>query len=266
MMKNLLPFPLLTGLLFCSCYQGERVSLTIDFSQAHTWKYMFGVDITGKASATDSARDFSSSIRTYLTGERTPHDAGAVRFKTGQTMIKSNFMSETERTHLERQCEDIVLYFSPREGALLPVDTTTTPLFNFGGWDLFRSFARVLPVLPESPMSVGNSWERERTIPIETSAGNALGYLFQSFILDSVTMVDSSRIAALSWQFTYRIQPDSIGVLDSLPLRGSGSGHAMIDLTNRRMVKAHAFFEVPDKKGAPTSASWQETAHVELVN
>lgn len=253
-------------LLLSSCHRSEKVALSIDFSRAPAWKYVFAIDISGHIKTRDSSRAFSSSLRTYISGENTPHDQGAVRFKTGQAIIKSDYLSDQERTHLEKQCENIVLFFSPKEGALLTIDTAVPPVFNFGGWDLFRSFARVLPVLPESPISVGGTWERERTIPLETSAGNAIGWLYQSFQLDSVFTIDSSRCAALSWQFTYRVQPDSGGILDSLPLRGSGYGRATIDLTKKQMRAAHAFFEVPERDNAAIKASWQETVHVELVD
>jgi hypothetical protein len=249
-----------------SCYRNECVSLGIDFSQAHHWRYLFAVDITGNLRSAESSREFSSTLRTYLEGENAPHDQGAVRFRTGQTMIKSNYLSEPEVKHLEKQCENIVLFFSPKEGAIQTVDTALPPLFNFGGWDLFRSFARVLPVLPESPVAIGSSWERERTIPIETSAGNAEGWLYQSFTLDSVFTRDSSRCAAISWQFTYRVEPDTGGALDSLPLKGSGNGSATLDLVRKRMITAHAFFEVPEKKNTGIAAAWQETVHIELVN
>ncbi|MBN1128056.1 MAG: hypothetical protein JXA71_03675 [Chitinispirillaceae bacterium] len=252
--------------LAASCYRSERVTLAIDFSQAHTWRYLFGVDISGSTRSGKSSRTFSSSLRTYLAGEQAPHDKHAVRFKTAQAMIQSDFLDDPERRHLERQCENVVLFFSPREGAMFAIDTALPPLFTFGGWDLFRSFSRVIPVLPESPVTVGSSWERERTVPIETSAGNALGNLYQSFILDSVYMRDSSRCAAISWQFTYRIQPDSSGILDSLPLRGSGNGTATVDLSHKRLVTAHAFFSVPEKSGQGVTTSWQEAVHVELIN
>jgi hypothetical protein len=266
-MKHLLFFSAaLCCLTAASCYRSERVTLSIDFSQAPAWRYLFGVDISGNARSVDSSREFSSSLRTYLTGEHSPHDKNAVRFTTGQTMIQSDFLDDPERTHLERQCENVVLFFSPREGVVHTADTAIPPLFNFGGWDLFRSFARVIPVLPESPVTVGSSWERERTVSIETSAGNAQGLLYQSFTLDSIFMHDSSRCAGISWQFTYRIQPDSGGVLDSLPLSGSGNGSATIDLSHKRLAVAHAFFRVPEKTGTGATAAWQETVHVELVN
>ena len=255
--------------VFFACHRTQQVTLALDFSQAHTWRYMFGVDITGTVQAPDSSRNFSTSLRTYLTGEHVPHDVGAVRFRTSQTLITANFLSEQDRLHLERQFENQVLYLSPKDGAVDAVDTALPALVNIGGWDLFRSFARVLPVLPEGPQRVGATWDRERTIPLETSKGNAMGWLYQSFTLDSVVRDDSVRCAYVSWRFSYRIEPpkiDSASALDTLPLQGSGTGTTLIDVTNKRMLKAHAFFEVPPLPSARVKASWRESVHFELVN
>jgi hypothetical protein len=263
---------ILVALICClcifTCQKTESVTLAVDFSRAATWRYLFGVDITGAVRSIDSTRAFSSSLRTYLSGEPSPHDVGAVRFKTSQTLLTSNFMAEQERTDLERRLENTVLYFSPREGAVEAVDTALPPIVTVGGWDLFRCFARVLPVLPGAKVRAGAVWDRERTFPVETSVGNATGWLYQSFRLDSIIEVDSMRCAWMSWRFSYRIEPeknDSGAALDALPLRGTGKGSALIDITGRRMIRADAFFEVPAQPQAPLQASWQESVHIELV-
>jgi hypothetical protein len=269
MVHRLLSITLGCCLVFIACHQTRQVSLDLDFSQAPTWRYLFAVDIAGTVKSPDSTRDFSTSLRTYLTGEHAPHDAGAVRFKTSHALITANFLSDEERANLQRQCENQILYLSPKEGAVEAVDTALPALVNIGGWDLFRSFARVLPVLPETPQRVGATWDRERTFPLETSKGNAVGWLYQSFTLDSVVSADSSRSAWVSWRFSYRIEPpkmDSASFLDTLPLQGSGTGVTQIDLTHKRLVKAHAIFEVPAVAKARLKASWRETAHIELVN
>jgi hypothetical protein len=249
-----------------SCHRSESVSLSIDFSQASTWRYMFGVDITGTIKTPDSSRRFSSGLRTYLSGEGSPHDKGAVRFRTGRSMITSTVLDEQERAHLERTFENQEFYLSPKEGAYRAMDTALPPLINIGGWDLFRSFARVLPVLPESRVRPGGSWDRERTFQIETSKGNGIGWLYQYFTLDSLAAADSSHCAAVSWRFSYRIQPDPATLIDSLPLEGSGTGNALIDIVRKRIIKANAFFDVPARSNARVAVSWQETVHLELVN
>jgi hypothetical protein len=252
-----------------ACNRTQEVSLSLDFSKAHTWRYLFAVDIKGAMQSPDSTREFSTSLRTYLTGEHPAHDSGAVRLRTGSAIITADFLADAEKRHLEKLCENQILYLSPREGTIEAVDTALPALVNVGGWDLFRSFARVLPVLPDRPQRVGATWDRERTIPLETSKGDATGWLYQSFTLDSVSGTDSSRSAWVSWRFTYKIDPpkhDTATFLDTLPLQGSGIGGTQIDLAHRRMVKAHAEFDVPPPQKGRIKASWRETVHVELAN
>lgn len=267
------PISLLFCLVFLACQQTERISLAVDFSKAAQWRYMLGIDITGNLQAGDSSHDFSSSLRTYLNGEVSARDSNSVHFKTSQTIITSNFLDEQERVNLTRQLENNTLYFSSKDGAFDAADTSVQPLINVGGWNLFRSFARVVPLLPENPVHVGSTWDRERTFPLETDHGDAVGWLYQSFTLDSIATNDSSRCAFISWTFSYRIQPDksdTATMLDSLPLKGSGNGGALIDCTRKVLIKADAFFDIPPVTALPSSAelkaSWRESVHLEMVN
>lgn len=260
-------------LVFPACQRTERITLAIDFSKASQWRYMLGIDITGNLQAGDSSHDFSSSLRTYLTGEVSPHDSNSIHFKTSQTIITSNFLNEQDRLNLTRQLENNTLYFSSRDGAFDAADTSVQPFINIGGWNLFRSFARVVPLLPENTVHVGSTWDRERTFPLETDHGDAVGWLYQSFTLDSIDQVDSLRCAFISWTFSYRIQPDKSDtstMLDSLPLKGSGNGGALIDCTSKVLIKANALFDVPPVTALPSSAelkaSWRESVHLEMVN
>jgi hypothetical protein len=253
-------------IVFVSCHRSGSYNLSLDFSQAASWRYMFGIDITGTIATADSSRTFSSGLRTYLSGEGPQENSTTVRFRIDRPMITSSVIDEQEKSHLERTFENRELFLSPKEGAYSTADTALPEIMNIGGWDLFRSFARVLPVLPESRVRVGASWDRERIFPIETSKGNGTGSLYQFFTLDSLADADSSRCAAISWRFTYRIQPDQATVMDSLPLQGSGTGNALIDIVRKRIIKANAFFDVPARSGARMAVSWQETVHLELVN
>lgn len=260
-------------LVFIACQRTERITLAIDFSRAPLWHYMLGIDITGNLKAGDSSRDYTSSLRTYLRGGLSPCDSNAVHFKTSQTIITSNFLNGQDRVNLTRQLENNTLYFSSRDGAFDATDTSLQPLVNVGGWNLFRSFARVVPLLPENPVHVGSTWDRERTFPLETDHGNAVGWLYQSFTLDSISKAGSKRFAFISWSFSYRIQPeksDTATMLDTLPLKGSGSGAAVIDCTSKVLIKANSVFDVPPvaslPSSAPVKASWQESVHLELVN
>lgn len=267
--NSVITLSLACSMVLLSCQHTERVTLAVDFSQAAHWHYLLGVDINGALRAGDSSRDFSTSLRTYLKGGLLTHDSTAVLFKTGQTVITSNFLSDQDRGNLTRQIDNATLDFSPRDGAFETTDPSLKPFVNVGGWNLLRSFARVMPALPGSPVRVGSTWDRERTFPLETDHGNATGWLYQSFTLDSISAVDSQRCAFLSWRFSYRIQPDksdAATMLDTLPLKGSGNGSALIGLGSKTLLKAHAAFEVPAEPKSPVKASWQESVHLELVN
>lgn len=253
-------------LLLAGCVRKERVALAIDFSQAFQWNYSFAIDVSGNVASGGSSRSFTNSLRTTLAGEQSPHDRGAVKFKTGPTEVRSDFLDEHERADLERRCCNLVLFFSPREGAVEPVDTARLPDISLGGWNVLRSFIRIVPVLPESPQAVGSSWERERSFPVETSLGSGRGWLYQAFTFDSITARDSSRCASITWRFSYRVQPDSPGHLDSMPLAGAGRGSALLDLKGKRLLSADAVFAVPPRKGASQEIAWRETVHLELVS
>jgi len=276
MINRCLWLSLVCGCLLLGCHRSERVTLSIDFAKADTWRYLLGVDINGTVKTGAEDRSYSSSLRTYLTAGRTgvtANDSNSIHFKTSETVITASFMDEQDRKNLARELENNTLYFSAKNGTFNAADTSLKPHVNIGGWNLFRSFARVVPVLPESPVRVGATWDRERTFPLETDHGNATGWLYQSFTLDSVAHLDSLRCAFISWSFSYRIQPDKTDtatMLDSLPLKGAGNGTAVLDLESKVLIKANALFDVPAAAAAlpsaPLKASWQESVHLELVN
>jgi len=261
------PALLSIALLFTfSCQKSGRIYLEIDFDSAKTWRYLLGVDIKGKIVSDSVPQIFNSSLRTFLQSGLSPENRKVITFKAEQTRINSDFLVEQEIRNLEQQFDNVSLLFSPRDGSLDLTDTTDVPVINIGGWDLFRSFAKVLPVFPESPVAPGDKWDRDRQFPIETSHGDAVGHLYQSFIFDSI-YTSQSRFAAVSWIFSYRIElidPDTAGMLDNFPLAGKGRGRVLLDLDARRINTAHAEFEVPmadEFKGM----SWSEIVHMEYI-
>jgi len=266
-MTGFKPVLLVITLLFAiSCQKSERIFLDIDFENAKSWHYLLGVDIKGKVTPDSIPQLFSSSLRTYLQGGISPGNKKVITLKTEQTRINSDFLVEQEIRNLEQQFDNVSLLFSPKDGALNLIDTTDMPVVNIGGWDLFRSFAKVLPVFPEAPVGPGDKWDRDRQFPIQTNHGDAIGHLYQSFIFDSVYQ-STSRFAAVSWKFSYRIElinPDTSGTLDNLPQAGRGTGRVLLDLTSKRISSAHAEFDVPITDDYP-GMSWKEVVHMEII-
>ena len=258
---------LMTGVL--SCNKTGRIELAVDFSSASSWKYLLGVDIKGTASSADSSQTFTSSARVCLEGKAVAHDKGAVHFRVKDTRVASDFLSDQELENLKCRFEGMDLSFSPNEGAVYFPDTTAVPVINIGGWDLFRSFAKVIPVLPGSKVAPGATWDRERRFPIETTEGSATGHLYQSFTFDSIiTNGKSPDLAAISWLFSYNIelQPvDSGTVLETMPKSGNGRGDAQIDLVNKRLYKANAYFEAAPEEKSAIKMGWSESVHLEFI-
>ena len=229
-----------------------------------------GVDIKGTVVVGDSMQNFSSGLRTYLKGRIAAHVSNTVTFSTEEARVTSDFLNDQECYNLEHQFNQVTLSFAPKEGALYLTDTIPVPVISIGGWDLFRNFARVLPILPEHQVQEGEKWDRERQFPVETSHGSAIGHLYQSFTFDSLVTPDSASLyAAVSWLFSYRIEPvepDSSGALKKLPLEGNGTGVAQIDLNKKRLKMAHAVFEASSKRGTSAPViGWNETIHLEYL-
>jgi hypothetical protein len=255
---------ILLSIFLLSCRNGEKVILRLALPSAHEWNYLFSVDIKSSIGKDSSISCFNSSLRTYLRSNSLERN-GIVNFRLYAPRITSNFLSEQEKYNLERQFEKLVLTLRTKEGAVDTRDTVDLPVIMVGEWDLFRSFLKVLPALPERPVRAGERWERERQFPLETNHGKAIGHLYQLFTLDSISSDNMVKKAYLSWRFKYQIEPlstDSI-FLEKLPLNGNGKGRAVFDLNNKTIEIAHAFFSTQSESFS--DITWMETVHLEMI-
>lgn len=265
--RRLTLFIALISVVLSSC-QKSGVHLGIDFSKSPSWRYLLGVDINGSVVMKDSLQQFSSSLRTFLQGQPSERK-NVVKFTVGGSRITSNFLSEPERMNLENQFEKLSLFFSPQDGAISAPDSQVIPVIDVQGWDLYRNFAKVLPVLPGKAVQQGDKWDRERQFPVNSNHGDAIGHLYQSFVMDSVKLLDNERhYAYISWLFSYQIEPtqkDSLANLDAFPLNGNGTGTAVLNLKRGVIESAHAEFEVPCDMKKGQKISWREAIHLELI-
>jgi hypothetical protein len=172
-----------------------RIYLEIDFDSAKTWRYLLGVDIKGKIVSDSVPQIFNSSLRTFLQSGLSPENRKVITFKAEQTRINSDFLVEQEIRNLEQQFDNVSLLFSPRDGSLDLTDTTDVPVINIGGWDLSGVLLKFF-CISGGPVAPGDKWDRDRQFPIETSHGDAVGHLYQSFIFDSI-YTSQSRFAAV---------------------------------------------------------------------
>jgi hypothetical protein len=252
---------------FCSC-QRDGIHLVIDSSKSASWRYLLGVDISGKNTGSDSAKRFSSSLRTFLQGQNAP-SSDKIKFTVTGTRITTNFLGEAQRINLENQFEKMSLAFSPLEGSLSAPDSQLVPIIDVQGWDLFKNFVKVFPVFPQRTVRQGDTWERERTFPVESNHGDATGHLYQFFSLDSVKLLDNERhFAYISWRFSYQVETlekNAFSELPMFPLQGDGTAEAVLNLNQGVIESAHAEFETAKDKKEQSQINWHEAIHIELV-
>lgn len=102
--------------------------------------------------------------------------------------------------------------------------------------DLIKLFLKAQPVLPGSPVAIGETWERPVTIP---SAGSTVT-VYKSFTLDDVMLHDGAQIAKITMNLKYKEIADSTSNL-RMESRGFivGSGAVFFDITHGLVTSAN---------------------------
>jgi hypothetical protein len=251
-----------------SCSMRKQVSIQIDFSSTARWKYLMDVAVNGSFMHGDTAENFSNTARCDLIGSPVSDTHSSLRFSIANVAIASNVIDSAEILNLTRQFEGVAMVYSGSGGELVPLDTANLPVVHIGGWDLYHTMARIVPALPQRPVAVGNSWEREKQIPLNSSLGKGVGHLYQSFKLDSISNESHGAVMAfVSWKFSYRVeftQNDSSGLANDIPLLGSGTGHAIFNISGKYLEEAQIAFSVPRNKQSRVTMEWSEQASMRL--
>jgi hypothetical protein len=232
-----------------ACSDPDRVSLTVDFAARPEWKYDCSVRLGGRVSLGDSATAFTQTLTCTLAGTSVAADPSVLYISATGVAIGSPAFDEEEIAYMTGLLEDTRVSFSLKEGLRDEGDTTLMRFARAGQWDLYRHFAKLLPILPQRPVSPGFTWERQKQIPLFTNQGDAVGHLYRSFRFDSLGMSDhDTRLAYLSWEFMYLIDAhgvDTASLIDDLPHKGSGTGAAVLDIDRKMLLEASARFAMP---------------------
>ncbi len=256
--------------LLSECGNGRDVRLSLDFSKRAEWRYALRADISGIIVSTDTQRAFASSAQCTLSGKADARNPNLLHANVAWVSVSSNILGDAELKNLEEQAKGVRLSWALAEGVIIPEDSITVPQVRIGEWDLYKDLAKTLPALPKVRMRVGATWERERTIPLDTKRGNAVGHLYQSFSLDSLSVSSTgSTLAALSWKFIYRVEFKDYGAMglpNDVPPRGSGTGSAIVNVTNKTLDRASLHFEVPAAANGAFRISWKEAIELHLAN
>lgn len=253
----------------CGCADHASVRLSLDFSKQSAWRYTLNAVVNGSIASRDTQRTFTSTAHCTLDGTVDPSHPKVLHAAVSSVSISSNILGEAEVQNLTEQAKGVRLICALNDGMIVPEDSSALPLVRIGEWDLFKDLAKTVPALPIVKVRVGSTWDREKTIPLETKHGSAAGHLLQSFSLDSLYSDNRNMsLALLRWKFTYQLEfkrLDTDGLLDNMPSKGSGTGNAVINVTEKTLESASVHFIVPAASEGDFRISWREDIELKLV-
>lgn len=279
MVRNITPGKIIPFvLLFCGmCSHDASVRLSLEFSTAQTWRYAVDARVSGTVGAQTTGRTFESAVQCTLLGAPDLKKNTLLHVTvTPQPHFSSNILNEVELENLVSQAREIRLSCNPGDGMIVPDDTSEMPMIRIGEWDVFQDIVKTLPSLPKIRVKPGATWDREKTIPLSTRHGDAAGHLIQSFCLDSVYPGPAGKKnASISWKFSYRLElrgadnpatAEGSGIIARMPQKGSGTGHALINISDKALENASMSFSVPLSSEGSYRISWNETISLRRIN
>lgn len=267
------------ALLLCAgCSRDTSVSLALDFGRVPggLWRYAVDARVNGTISASDSLageRGFASAAQCTLVCTADPKNPARFHASVAGASFASNILAGAEIENLVAQSREVRLTCDTRNAAIVPDDSAAMPMIRIGEWDIFTDLAKALPALPKIRVRPGASWDREKTIPLDTRYGGAAGHVLQSFRLDSVSVDPAGkRTAHIGWKFTYHVERRGANadaaaaiLLDRMPPRGDGAGTATINVDDKTLQSASMSFSVPQGSEGTYRISWRETISLNRV-
>jgi hypothetical protein len=132
-------------------------------------------------------------------------------------------------------------------------------------WNLYMQLGKLLLDVPSQAVKRGFTWERTVSLPMRTAQGNTLCEVYRRYTLERLSQKNDT--AYVRWEFRYSAEKphlDSASVIEHVPVRGKGTGSAVIDLTAALLVRAAIDFETPLATIGNAKATWKENALLTL--
>jgi hypothetical protein len=220
-------------------------------------------------------RSFESAAQCTLSGSTDAADNALLHVSVPYAVFTSNVLGPAELDNLMSQAREVKLRFNAADGSIVPEDSAAMPIIRIGEWDLFKDIAKVIPAMPKIRVKAGDSWEREKSLPLDTRHGDVTGHCVQSFRLDSILIgQDGTTSALVGWDFVYRLErhaardgadTQAAGLLDRMPPGGTGAGQAVIKVDDKALERASMSFSAPSSGGGKFLISWKESISLHRV-
>lgn len=185
------------------------------------------------------------------------YDDGTGRFmlRVDSANYSSDNRSVEETDHIQRYLKtQLVQYKMGSDGEMSSVRfDEMVALPDVGDIDIRRIFLKVQPVLPSSPLAVGDTWERQQML---TDDNNKQSVVYKWFRLEEVFDRDGVKIAKLRMNVRYKQNSEDDAQIMESPDFVLGSGTILFDIAAGKVVEGELDIEgkvrVIEKKDGDT--------------
>lgn len=172
------------------------------------------------------------------------YDDGTGRFmlRVDSANYSSDNRSVEETDHIQRYLKtQLVQYKMGSDGEMSSVRfDEMVALPDVGDIDIRRIFLKVQPVLPSSPLAVGDTWERQQML---TDDNNKQSVVYKWFKLEEVFDRDGIKIAKLRMNVRYKQNSEDDAQIMESPDFVLGSGTILFDIAAGKVVEGELDIE-----------------------
>ncbi len=276
---NFIKFNAISALSFallglCSC---ERSDIHLVYNTQTVAPQTFILESTLNASFPGDSNTAPESMRTNVSVRSTmsllmSYDDGSGRFEMKIDTVKysSDKRSVDEFRNIEKYLSIQNFQFKlDRDGSISnPTIENALDMPSEDELNVIPLFLKAQPLLPEKPVKLGESWERQ--MPIR-GKGNSSTTVYKTFTLQDVYLQDGVRMAKIHMGMKYLELPDTTS---NFQLKSSdyviGDGFVLFDVTHGTLASAEmnivAVLDVCDLVAHDTLPSMNVNQKITLRN
>ena len=226
----------------CSC---ERNEINLAFNTQTATPQSYTLESTLNASLPGDSNTVPESMHTHVSVRSTmsllmSYDDGSGRFemKIDSVSYNSDKRSVDEFRNIEKYLSIQNFQFKlDRDGIISnPTVDNAMDVLSEDELNLIPLFLKAQPILPEKPVKLGESWERQ--MPIR-GKGSSSTTVYKTFTLQDVYLQDGVRMAKIHMGMKYLELPDTTS---NLQLKSSdyviGDGIVLFDVTHGTISSA----------------------------
>ena len=251
---------LFAGMLSTTAF-GKSVTLTIDYRGKQ--QCMYAVEYTSRGDYKQKGAVTKKTTGVNCTVAAGIDDNGKLKVKIDTVAISSDIYDNVKIAKVKENLLKKDYELSVDNGYPAIDTASKLPAAEYLEWDLYRQLIKLLPILPEKPIKVGYTWEQTITVPMQTPRGSVSCELYRFYTFKKM----KGDTATIIWNFRYAPADnaiDSTNALADIPIGGTGSGTALVDVGNKCLISADMGFSTPVATVNDIQVTWRERAVFQL--